>query len=43
MIVSMYEYALAQWEWASTKQYEDARIILGKANPQKAKSKVVWS
>jgi len=43
MIISMYQYALTQWEWASTKQYEDAKIILAKTNPQKSKSKVVWS
>ena len=43
MIISMYEYALSQWEWASTMQYEDAKMILGKATPQKTKSKLVWS
>lgn len=41
MVKSMYEYAYAQWDWASSDQFEDAGIILGKKRtPQKAKA--VW-
>jgi len=29
-VKSMYQYAIEQWDWASTDQYEDAKIILGK-------------
>ena len=41
MVTSMYEYALAQWDWASSDQYEDAKVILGKVT-QKQNKKVVW-
>lgn len=41
MVVSMYEYALAQWDWASSAQMEDANIILGKTSTKKS-TKVVW-
>jgi ATP-dependent 26S proteasome regulatory subunit len=41
MVISMYEYALAQWDWASSAQMEDANIILGKTTSRK-NSKVVW-
>lgn len=42
MVKSMYEYALAQWDWASSDQMEDANIILGRVS-YKPKSKVLWS
>jgi len=29
-VKSMYQYALEQWDWASTEQMEDAKIILGR-------------
>jgi len=38
-VKGMYQYALEQWDWASTEQMEDAKIILGRTN--KTKSKVV--
>lgn len=41
MVISMYEYALAQWDWASSAQMEEANIILGKTSPRKNKQ-VVW-
>jgi len=39
MVKNMYQYALEQWDWASTSQMEDAKIVLGRT--QKSKSKVV--
>ena len=42
MVKSMYEYALEQWDWASTSQMEDAKIILGRTT-QKSKAKVVFN
>lgn len=36
-IKSMYDYALSQWDWASTSQMEDAKIILGKQQTSKPK------
>ena len=42
MVMDMYQYAVEQWDWASTEQYEDARLILGKKSP-KQKSKILWS
>jgi ATP-dependent 26S proteasome regulatory subunit len=41
MVVSMYEYALAQWDWASSSQMEEANIILGKVSSRN-KKQVVW-
>lgn len=29
-VKNMYQYALEQWDWASTEQMEDAKIILGR-------------
>jgi hypothetical protein len=37
----MYEYAYAQWDWASSDQFEDAGIILGKKRTTQ-KAKAVW-
>lgn len=43
MVKSMYEYALAQWDWASSDQQEDAKIILGKnAKKNKQTASIVW-
>lgn len=42
MVKSMYEYALAQWDWASSEQMQDANVILGRV-PNKEKSKVLWT
>lgn len=41
MVKSMYDYALAQWDWASSDQYEDAHKILGRTS-QKQNKKIVW-
>jgi len=35
MVISMYQYALEQWDWASNSQMEDAKIILGKSSSNK--------
>lgn len=43
MVMDMYSYAYEQWDWASTEQHEDARIILGKTSSSQSKSKFVWS
>lgn len=42
VIKGMYEYALQQWDWASTSQMEDAKIILGKKS-NASKSKVLFN
>lgn len=41
MVKSMYDYAVSQWDWASTEQYEDALRLLGKTANKNTK-KVVW-
>lgn len=41
MVKSMYDYALAQWDWASFNQMEEAAMILGRNNA-KTNTKVVW-
>jgi hypothetical protein len=38
----MYQYALEQWDWASTEQMEDARMILGKSSNKKQTSTIAW-
>jgi ATP-dependent 26S proteasome regulatory subunit len=47
MVMDMYSYAYEQWDWASTEQFENARILLGKSSPSNSnsnsKSKFVWS
>ena len=43
MVMSMYQYALEQWDWASTSQMEDARMILGKKSLVKSESKLIWN
>jgi len=43
MVMSMYQYALEQWDWASTSQMEDAKMILGKKSPVKSESKLIWN
>lgn len=40
MVKSMYEYALAQWDWASSDQMNDASVILGRTKPKNRQ--VVW-
>lgn len=42
MVMSMYQYALEQWDWASTDQMEDARMILGKSSSAKQTQKIAW-
>jgi hypothetical protein len=42
MVMSMYQYALEQWDWASTEQMEDARMILGKSSNKKQTSTIAW-
>ena len=42
VVKSMYEYALENWDWASTSQSEDAKIILGKTSSV-SKKKVTFS
>lgn len=42
MVTSMYEYALAQWDWASSDQMREASIILGKT-PQKQNKVASWA
>ena len=41
-VVSMYKYALEQWDWASTEQMNDAIIMLSKTSPQKQPASVTW-
>jgi len=41
-VVSMYKYALEQWDWASTEQMNDATIILSKTSTQKQSTSVTW-
>jgi len=41
MVKSMYEYALQQWDWASTAQMQEANILLGLN--RKASAKVKFS
>jgi len=43
MVMSMYQYAIEQWDWASTSQLEDAKMILGKKIPAKSQSKLIWN
>jgi SpoVK/Ycf46/Vps4 family AAA+-type ATPase len=42
MVKNMYEYALSQWDWASSAQLDDAQVILGKKAYNKT-SKLVWT
>jgi len=42
LVMSMYQYALEQWDWASTEQMEDAKIILGKSSTKKQTSTITW-
>jgi len=42
MVIDMYQYAVQQWDWASTDQYNDARMILSKSSSNK-KNKMSWS
>ena len=42
MVINMYQYAVQQWDWASTDQYNDARMILSKSSSNK-KNKMSWS
>jgi ATP-dependent 26S proteasome regulatory subunit len=46
MVMDMYAYAVEQWDWASTDQYEDARILLGKSSSvqpvQKQSTSIAW-
>lgn len=41
-VVSMYKYALEQWDWASTEQMNDAIIMLSKTSTQKQPASVTW-
>ena len=43
MVLSMYRYAIEQWEWASDQQLEDAHNILNKVtNTQTKTTAVAW-
>lgn len=43
MVMDMYSYAYEQWDWASTDQYEDAKILLGKSsNTVKPSANIAW-
>ena len=41
MVINMYDYALQQWDWASTDQLNDARMILQKSSPKQT-NKMAW-
>jgi len=41
-VVSMYKYALEQWDWASTEQMDDAILMLSKTSTQKQPASVTW-
>ena len=43
MVMDMYSYAYEQWDWASTDQYEDAKILLGKGvSAPKPSANIAW-
>lgn len=43
MVMSMYQYALEQWDWASTDQMEDAKLLLSKSSTKsKNNTNLVW-
>jgi len=43
MVMDMYSYAYQQWDWASTQQYEDATLVLGKASTSsKPAANIAW-
>ena len=42
MVMDMYSYAYEQWDWASTDQFEDAKILLGKSDAKQSTSKILW-
>lgn len=41
-IISMYEYAVHQWDWASSDQFADAQSILSKTHNSKKVHSVAW-
>lgn len=43
MVKSMYNYALAQWDWASSDQMEEAKVVLGLEQRKNNSSKVSWN
>jgi len=43
MVLSMYSYAMQQWDWASTDQYEDAKLLLKQSSNTTTKSpSIAW-
>jgi hypothetical protein len=41
MIKGMYQYALEQWDWASTQQQKDAKLILS-GRKSNSESELAW-